>query len=120
MFFRAALLLSVTLMGCASSPPQVYASRDLVEDVTLSPGTESVNDSLGAFFERAQAYQSTISGGETIVFKERYNSALGIPCVKYRVKGMDSVACKQNDKWLRQPSVVQAANAVKQYSETAQ
>jgi len=120
LLLRLVVLTAVLLSGCATSPPQVYASRDLVENVPMSQGAIVLPSALGQFLANAQPYESTVISGRTFVVKSSYFSALGAQCVQYVSQNKELTACNKGDQWVQFPEVAQTSKTVKSFSESAQ
>ncbi len=99
-------LLASLAAGCASRPPEVVASRPLVEAIRANGGDEFASSSLEEFLNTAVAGATFSDDGQQFQVLRRYYSALGSDCVQYEKIGTASqrlVACKDESQWMLYP-----------------
>lgn len=103
------LVLSLCLLcvSCTSRPPEVIASRPLVEDAQTQGGISTQDAALDAFF--ADARVGAIYSNDTMELRvlDIYSSALGSYCVQYETIEASmlvrKIACKDTPSWVVYP-----------------
>lgn len=100
-----AIVLCSLVFGCSSRPPEVHATRPLVDENQVDGGHNIVDTRQIEFFENAQYGSSiTVNGAEYVVLNS-YVSALGGQCVQYALVDSSQlnreIACKHDRQWKR-------------------
>ncbi|WP_298637092.1 hypothetical protein [uncultured Umboniibacter sp.] len=99
-------LLTTLAVGCSSRPPEVIASRPLVETNWTNGSDELTNPSLESFLDSALAGATFSGEGQQFLVLRRYYSALGSDCIQYAEIGVTSkrsIVCKDESKWMLYP-----------------
>jgi hypothetical protein len=100
-------LIAVLCVACTSRPPEVFASRPLVEEAQTQGGSSIKDANLDAFFSGAQVGSRYSNGDTELLVLAIYSSALGNSCVQYdeleAASSTRKVACKDNPSWVVYP-----------------
>lgn len=113
------ILPSLLFSACSSAPPQVEASRNMIETVKSSNNQHAVPQSLWADLVERTAGETAVYKDINIVFGEKYLSALGKQCRKVsllksgqHVLPQQRVACQSlnSQDWFMSPNVIDNKN----------
>ena len=100
-------LIALLCVACTSRPPEVIASRPLVEEAQTQGGIYTKDASLDAFFAGAQVGSRYSDGVKELLVLDIYSSALGNSCVQYIelevTSSIRKVACKDAPSWVVYP-----------------
>jgi hypothetical protein len=108
--YKINLILAVALLmvGCSSRPPEVFASRPLVEVASAEHGERTNDSQLLSSFERSNEGDVFTNGETQYVVISRYFSALGNDCLQYaniQTISNRNLACRSGDSWVIYPWV---------------